>query len=111
MQGQMTIFDLLKPPDNDIESMDTEEIAKIISNATGLEFKQSGWLDEYEAKPKKNIKLTVHKSRYHCDVGDNKEGDAFISCSWQSGTSGTCGPRDSIEEAIKFFRQYMTRVG
>ena len=110
MEGQISIFDLLsevgEKVEYDLEEMTTESMAKVVGDAIGIEFKPSGWSDEYEGKFKK-AKLSIHKSHYSCAVGDRKEGDPFVGCGWSIGTSGCGSPMDSIEGAIKFFKNRM----
>lgn len=114
MEGQISIFDLLseggEKVEYDLETMTTESMAKVVGDAIGIEFKPSGWSDEYEGKYKK-AKLSIHKSHYSCAVGDRKEGDPFVGCGWSLGTGGSGSPVDSIEGAIKWFKSRMERYG
>lgn len=111
MEGQISIFDILPPEENyDIQNMTTEDMARVVGNAIGYQFKPSGWEDKYEVKIKK-LTLSIHKSYYLCD--DRKEGSPFIGCGWSENTSGGGSPIDSVEDAIKYFKRVleMSRKG
>lgn len=106
MSGQMSIFDFIECNENSIEDMTSKQLAEIIGQAIGIDFKPSGWKDQYEFKIKK-FKMTVRKSHYSCDTMINKEGDAFISCGYSYGIGGAGSPIDTIDGAIKFFRRFI----
>lgn len=110
MEGQISIFELLPPDERPIEEMSSEDMARIIGQAIGLQFSPSGWSDEMKAKPYKNLEFTVHKSFYSCDTKLNKKGDVFISCGYSFGTSGGGSPIDSIDSAIRYFQRVLDRV-
>lgn len=107
---QLTIFDFLPPEENkyDIENMTTAEIAKIIGERVGVQFKPTGWVEEFGTKIKK-LKLSLHKSRYACDTTDRKKGDAFISVGYDIGSGGGGSPVDSIEAAVNYFKQKLEK--
>ena len=107
--NQITIFDLLEPAEAALESMTTADMAREIGRQVGIEFKPSGWSDEYQAVIGKKLKLTIHKAHYSCDTVNNKEGDPFIGVGWDLGTSGCGSPVDSIEEAVEFFKKAIER--
>lgn len=107
MEGQISIFDILPPEENyDIQSMTTEDMARVVGNAIGYQFKPSGWEDEYEVKIKK-LTLSIHKSHYLCDTKDRKEGSPIIGCGWSENTGGGGSPIDSVEDAIKYFKRVL----
>lgn len=106
MNEQLSIFDFLNPPEEtDFTKMTTAEIAEVIGKRIGIEFKPTGWDDEHGAKVKK-LKLTVHKSRYACDVNDDVgKGDWFIGVGYDLGTSGGGSPTDTIDDAVRYFEK------
>ena len=108
MEGQISIFDLLEPDEigYDIDTMTTADMARIVGNAIGYEFKPSGWEDEYEVKLKK-LTLSIHKSHYACDTKDRKKESPFIGCGWSENTGGGASPIDSIEAAIRYFKRIL----
>lgn len=105
MEGQISIFDILPPEEieYDIRSMSTADMARVVGNAIGYEFKPSGWEDEHEVKIKK-LTLSIHKSHY---VGGDKKGSPFIGCGWSENTGGGASPIDSIEAAIRYFKRIL----
>ena len=105
MDGQISIFDFVEIPENEIEEMTSGELANVIGTAIGIEFKPTGWSDEYEAQVGKKVRLSVNKSHFACDGVNHKEGDAFISCGWSCGTSGAGSPIQSIQEAVEWFKK------
>lgn len=105
--GQTTIFDFLPKEEICIEDMTSQELAEKIGSIIGISFVKSGWKDEFIAKPKKKLEMTIKKSHYACDTYNRKEGDAFISCGYSYGNGGCGSPIDSIDDAIKFFRRFM----
>lgn len=106
MIGQMSIFDFMDQEETGIGDMTSKQLAEIIGQAIGVDFKPSGWKDEYEFK-KKKYSMSIRKSHYACDTGMNKEGDPFISCGYSYGIGGAGSPIDTISGAITFFKKFM----
>lgn len=104
MDGQMNIFDFIKPEikEVDLESFPEEEMVQHIKSATGIPFTYRDDLTGYEAKIKK-MRYTVKYSRYW---DGNKR---FISCGYGNNIGGSRSPCDSIEEAIAFFKRGLNR--
>ncbi len=96
MEGQMSIFDCIKP--EELEDLEEIQIICRLRDATGLDFKKKDYGDgmyTYEAK-KGKAKFEAHYSRYSFE--NHKR---YISIGVNMGTSGSCGPCNSVEAAIK----------
>ena len=109
-EGQISIFDLLKPDYPDFHTMTEAEIVQYIGNALGLSFRYDDFLEQWEAKKGKAI-FTVNLHRYLSSwhKGDEENGELFISCGYSVGTYGWGRPCDSMEEAITKFKEVMNR--
>lgn len=102
MEGQMTIFDIIKP--NSLDDLPEEEMVKQVSDATGLNFKYRDDFWKWECKVK-DVRFSLHYSNYSID--DKRR---FISCGYDRKAKEGCGsPIDSLEEAIAFFRKAKER--
>lgn len=106
MDGQMTIFDLMPLDYPSIEDVTEEELAQIIGDALGVRFVYMEFFDNWQAKTKK-MRLDFEISNYQLADNHNK----FIGCGYTLGTSGGGAPRDSVEDAIKWFKMILEREG
>ena len=116
MDGQMTIFDFLPPPEDDLETLDEEVMVARIAERTGLKFtpeKISPLYDptytNYKAKYK-TATIDVDYSEY--DTGDEKHGKRYIGVGyWNPKEKGGSGsPCDSLDEAVKKIQGYIRRI-
>ena len=111
MTGQMTIWDFL-PSTESLESIPEADMVKRIGDAIGVSF-QPDRLGGYAAKIGKNI-LYCEYDRYSInDDDENGTGDLFIGVEFNGRDKygrkfGAAAPRDSIQEAIEWFREKMT---
>lgn len=101
----MSIWDFIADTATpDFKEMTTEQIARYISDRTGLEFKQDKDLGDFRVVINK-IEFSVHKSAY---TYKGAEGVPFISCGVQQNYGhyqGVGSPIDSLESAVEFFRK------
>lgn len=98
---QITIYDLLEddPIVSDFLGMTIEEIAGYIGEKIGLTFEYNSFFDEYQARYK-GIIFDLNLSTY------SATGIPFISVGYENKKehSGGGRPCDSIEEAIRYFK-------
>lgn len=110
MIGQMSIFDLMTFPD--FRETENEKTVQLIGNALGVCFKKDR---EYWEAKKGKLKLRIDFSRYVVNEyhpEDPKNGQPFIG-TWVDNPKahcGACGPMESIEEAIGWFRKKMEEM-
>lgn len=116
---QLTIFDLLDdefgeeidefaPLYPDFVNLDLPEIAKIISDATGLLFKPDKF-GRYTAKKGKKLYFDLGLGQYYPTVHN---GAKYISVGFLDKNDGIYGGGsgvDSIEQAINYFRYIVNR--
>lgn len=111
MDGQMTIFDFLPPPEDDLETLDEEVMVARIAERTGLIFKKNTGtkLDHnlYEAKYKKAI-IDVTYSRY--DTIDELNGKRFIGVGYSFSKGGGGSPCDSLTKAVDRIKGYQQTI-
>lgn len=111
MDGQMTIFDFLPPPEDDLETLDEEVMVARIAERTGLIFKKNTGtkLDHnlYEAKYKKAI-IDVTYSRY--DTIDELNGKRFIGVGYSFSKGGGGSPCDSLAKAVDRIKGYQQTI-
>lgn len=102
MIGQISLFEILGTDDLDVDinEITEEDMAGMIGRALGLTFTRNEFGD-YSAKIK-SLTLSVSFSNYMID--DNRR---FIAVHWHNKktTAGGGGPRDSVREAVSWFRQ------
>jgi hypothetical protein len=102
MYEQMTIFDLIGPPEKkDLELMTEEDVVKIVSDATGIPFVYRDDLFGWEHTEKK-VTFDIKLGRFTVD-----DHARFVHAGWtdrRDGYSGCGCPCRSIDEAIEFFR-------
>lgn len=112
MNEQLTIFDFIKSDvgECDIETLPEDEMIRMISEATGIDFYEIPnilntpykW---FESKHGKTY-MSVHYSNY--SYGDYKR---FISVGVQNLTEGCGMPCDSLNEAIGVVKRNAKRYG
>lgn len=114
MDGQMTIFDFLPPPEDDLETLDEEVMVARIAERTGLIFKKQPsdrWLEHpsYEAKYKKAT-IDVEYSEYYTE--DKQHGKRFIGVGYWDPKDkwGAGSPCDSLGEAVEKIQGYIRRI-
>lgn len=110
MEGQMSIFDFLEPELTDFLKMTEAEIAEYIGDQLGLKFVYNNHLERYECNVKKNYKLDLEVLTYW--TSDYRNGKKFISAGHQLTTGSYRGggkPCDSLDEAVKYLREQLTR--
>ncbi len=108
LTGQMTIFDFLPVP-TDLDMIPEEEMVRIIEERTRLTFKYNDkfeGLECYETKLGKGV-LSIRYENYFESVNN---GARFIGVDWMTHGEGSCGPRDSIDEAVGFIKKIMEKV-
>lgn len=103
MIGQMTIWDLM--PQESLENIPENEMAERIGNAIGVKFVKNDFYGDYRCKVGK-FTLSVEYERYFPEYGSEEPGALFIGCDFMSKTGGSSSPKDSIEEAIIFFKRH-----
>ena len=100
---QMTIYDFLTPDeDYNLYDLPEDEMVRIISDATGLDFKYKDGLWGYIAK--------VGKVQYELKYSNYKQINnhaRFISCGYGNNKEGAGSPCNSVKEAIAFFKKYL----
>lgn len=96
MDGQMTIWDWIKPDYPDFKSLSHDEVVGIISDATGIPFKFRDSFWGWQAKIGR-IRYELEFSTY---MGTDKP---FISCGYDIGNGGGGAPCDNIQEAVDWF--------
>lgn len=103
---QMTIFDMLRDEQPPLESMTEQEAVERVGKALGLTFKYNDFLEQWECRVGRMI-LDVSYSHY--DMIGELDGKLFIGVGYTDRkTKEGCGaPRDSLEEAIEWFRRRM----
>ena len=109
MDRQMTIFEFL-PQTANFCTMPEAEVMDIISQRIGVRLAYDKRLEEYSASVGK-IKISAEISTYTCTHAGSQtiiEGRKFISCNWQGRIEGGGGPKDSIEDAVRFFQKVIT---
>jgi hypothetical protein len=106
----MTIWDYL--PAESLETIPEEDAVRQIGDAIGVDFQPDAILGGYRAKVGKCI-LTCEYDRYSTSCySDELDGDLFISTGFDGKDQygrmfGAAAPRDSIQEAIDWFRDRM----
>ena len=110
--NQITIYDLLPDePRPNFRAMNEDQVASYIGEVLGVNFLWNETLEEYTATIKKTehgkFFLEFHFSKYSLMSDNPKNGQVFLSCGavWSDGGSGR--PCDSLEEAIKFYKNYI----
>ena len=106
MEGQLTIFDWMPVDYPDIEDVTEAELAQIIGDAIGVRFVYKDFFGNWQAKRGK-MNLDFEISNYQLADNHNR----FIGCGYSIGTSGGGAPRDSVEDAIKWFKMILDRDG
>lgn len=102
---QMNIFEIFPQKSAEsLESITEEDMVQRVKNATEIPFEYKDGLWGYQATIKK-VQFNIQYSRYKTD------GKRFISCGWQTKSSGCGSPVDSIDDAIKFFINAKERLG
>jgi hypothetical protein len=112
MDGQMTIFDFLPPPEDDLETLDEEVMVARIAERTGLIFKKQPsdrWLEHptYEAKYKKAT-IEVQYSRY--DTLDDNNNKRFIGVGYSFAKGGGGSPCDTLTKAVDRIKRYQQTI-
>lgn len=102
MERQMTIFDYLG--EQELENMTEEEMVAEVGARLGLKFTLNPNYHEYICKYKGRT-CTVSFDNYN--TGDDRQGKRFISAGYETKTGGTSGPRDSVDEAVRWFFKRM----
>ncbi len=97
---QLSIFDYIDSEYPDIHDINEEDMVKIIGREIGASFTYDTRLGEWFARIGK-LKLTLEYSYYN--LKDNH--DLFISCGYSYRTSGGGAPRDTIQDAIAWFKK------
>ena len=98
---QMSIFDFIQEPEENLEEMDEEEIIRKIEEGTGLRFRLNPRFGNYyEYKINKTL-FYIHISRYEMEDNQNR----FIGVGWEKGSSGGSAPRDSVKEAVSWLKK------
>lgn len=111
MNGQMTIFDFLKPtyPD-DLNTLPEEEMVRIVGEALGIKFNYDDFFESYKYK-KGIVTLTIGYSNY--SLPDNTA--RFIGCGYDwalaNDRQGGGRPCDSIEEAVNYLQRHRREDG
>lgn len=96
MDGQMTIWDWLKPDYPDFKSISHDETVRIISEATGIPFKFRDSFWGWQAK--------IGRVRFDLEFDTYSGTDRpFIGCSYDIGIGGGGAPCDDIQEAVNWF--------
>lgn len=108
MNGQMSIFDFMQPEteSRSLDEIPEVEMIQMIHNATGLDFKYRDELFGYQAK----MGGRVYSCRYSNYDGSVHGGARHIACGWDSKNQGCGAPRDSVEDAIDFFKRALKGV-
>lgn len=109
LPGQMSIFDFIDNPVQEIplDELTEPEMVRMVSEATGLDFqrKEIGTdhyvFYDYEAKVGK-VRYTLQLSNY--SIEDHRR---CILVGWDEKTAGGGGPRDSVTEAVNWFKAMM----
>jgi hypothetical protein len=112
MDGQMTIFDFIPPPEDDLETLDEEVMVARIAERTGLIFKKQPsdrWLEHptYEAKYKKAT-IEVQYSRY--DTLDDNNNKRFIGVGYSFAKGGGGSPCDTLTKAVDRIKRYQQTI-
>lgn len=100
--GQMSIYDFMKPTYPDINDIPEEEAVRIVGEAIGMEFFYSTKFQDWRSL-KKGIVLTMEYGHFTLD--DNH--DLFLGTGYNTRNAGGGSPCDGIEEAINWFRRVM----
>jgi hypothetical protein len=116
MDGQMTIFDFLPPPEDDLETLDEEVMVVRIAERTGLKFSPEMISPLYEPaytnyKAKyKTATIDVDYGEY--DTGDEKHGKRYIGVGYWNPKEkrGSGSPCDSLDEAVEKIHGYIRRI-
>ena len=110
---QMSIFDLVEDPFEDIEQMTLADVAEKVGDALGITFtktpptsiKYAEFGETYEAKAN-GYTLEISIDEYQ--TMDDRDGSAFIGAGY-SGKHGAGGgaPCDTVNEAILYFEKLL----
>lgn len=103
MDGQMTLFDFLKPEYPDINSITEAEAAEIVGDSIGKTFKYNSFFEQWEVRIGR-LKLSLSFDNYNLDGNT----DRFIGVGYEKGTSGGGAPCDTIQQAVAYFNRKMT---
>ena len=115
IEGQMSIFDFaeyLPKNTESLEEMTLEQIKDRIEVATGLRFSTGVLQVEdryYEARPIKNVKVSISLSEFSCGGKGYSEGQKFIGVGIDGKLGGMGSPCNSIDEAVSCIRKHLPR--
>lgn len=107
---QLSIFDVFpeSPGYPDHHNITEAEVARIIGAALGVKFEQDRKFGGWRAQHGKTA-ISFEFDNY--DMMDNH--DQFLGCGYQRigdpQHSGGAAPRDTIEEAVRYFREVMRK--
>lgn len=113
MTGQMSFVDVfpeLFTSCVDIENLTLDEVAKFISDNTGVELKYVDGLWGYVGyvnipNEKKKAKVDINLSHYNYK---ERLGVKFISAGISTNIWGASGPFDSLDSAVNFLNSYIS---
>ena len=111
MEGQMTIFDFLPQPEaKSLENLPEDEMVRLMSEATGLDFKPTQaqkYLGHelYEAKRGKETYSIGYMNAFSFRKNEYVKS---ISCSYSYGTGGCSVAIDNLDDAIQFFKKRLS---
>lgn len=103
LPGQMTIFDFLKPQERPLEDLPEDEMVKMITDATGLNFRHIDSFWGWQCK-RRGVTFSVQYDNY------TENFRRFIGADWQTNKQGQSSPCNSVQEAIDFFRKAIRRL-
>lgn len=114
MVGQISIYEWLKPNQEDLNTLPEEDMIQQIANATGLEFHRidfenvyADYSHEYEAR-KHKVRYTANYDNYM--IGDHARFIAVGCNAFPAGyKEGSGAPCDSIDEAITWIKKRMEK--
>lgn len=112
---QLTIFDFISDEIDenadvypDFEILEISEIAKVISDAVGVEFKPDKY-GRYTGKVGKNLIFDLGVSQYYPNVFGGKK---YISVGFldKKGQHGGGSGVDDIREAVEYYRFFINKL-
>ena len=121
---QMTIFDYMAELEADsqepaimqgFDSYTKKEAIEAIEKHMGIKFESDGECDFekweggwFKWQLKKGYYLDMGFSRFN--TGDERDGKRIICVGWNAKTQGGGMPAESVEEAVKYFRNALRRM-
>ena len=114
MEHQITLWELLKANERDINKLSEQEAIDIINRECGVNLAYSSKTEDFKAKLKHGYILSVSYSNYFADDDFEENyyngiatGPLFIGVDIMSSHGGCSSPIDTLDEAIEMINKHI----